>query len=117
VAYDYDPSVRQSVTITPDNYSEPYGGIKPTNSEASPYGQETPYGGPGDVEQWRVFFANQRCQAFQLTIQEIYDASLGVPAGAGLTMSGLNLMISTVRSFRAGPVPQTVGGGTNGGNT
>lgn len=110
IAYDYDPTARQSSMITPDNYSQPYG-------DSSPYGQETPYGGPGDVEQWRIFFANQRCQAFQLTIQEIYDSSLNVPAGAGLTMSGLNLLINPVRPFRAGPVQRSVGGGVNGGNT
>lgn len=110
IAYDYDPAVRQTSMITPNNYSNPYG-------VDSPYGQGSPYGGPGDVEQWRVFFANQRCQAFQLTIDEVYDSSLGVPAGAGLTMSGLNLLISTVRPFRAIPASLSVGGGTNGGNT
>lgn len=109
ISYDYNPSVRQQVTITPDNYSNPYG-------IDSPYGQGTPYGGASDVEQWRIFFANQRCQSFQLTIQEIYDHSLGIPAGEGLRMSGLNLIISTKRSFRAGPVPQSVGVGTNGQN-
>lgn len=115
ISYDYDSSIVQSVTITPDNYSEPYGGIKITNSEASPYGQQTPYGGPGDVEQWRVFLANQRCQSFQITINEIYDHSLGVAAGEGLRMSGLNLLINPVRGFRAGPVQRSVGGGSNGG--
>lgn len=110
IAYDYSPEIVQSVTITPNNYSQPYG-------VSSPYGQESLYGGPGDVEQWRVFFANQRCQSFQLTIQEIYDPSLGVPAGAGLTISGLNLLISAMRSSRAIPSSISVGGGTNGGNT
>lgn len=110
IAYDYDPAPKQSTMITPDNYSNPYG-------VDSPYGQGTPYGGPGDVEQWRVFFANQRCQAFQLTIEEVFDASFGVPAGAGLTMSGLNLLISTVRPFRAIPSGNSVGGGVNGLNT
>ena len=112
IAYDYEPAVVQSVTITPNNYSVPYGGFG--NDEASPYGQETPYGGPGDIEQWRVFLANQRSQAIQLNIQEIYDESLGVPAGEGLRMSGINLLISTIRPFRAQQSATTVGGGTNG---
>lgn len=110
IAYDYDSNIRQSTTITPNNYSQPYG-------VSSPYGQEALYGGPGDVEQWRIFFANQRCQAIQLSIQEIYDASLGVPAGEGLRMSGLNVLISTVRPFRAIPSNVSVGGGVNGANT
>ena len=109
IAYDYNPSVVQSTTITPNNYSLPYGGD-------SPYGQGNPYGGPGDVEQWRIFLANQRCQAIQLSIQEIYDASLNVPAGEGLRMSGLNFLISTIRPFRAQPANVSVGSGANGSN-
>lgn len=109
VAYDYNPTATQVTTITPDNYAPNYG-------SSSSYGQEPLYGGPGGVEQWRVFFSNQRCQAFQLTIQEIYDPSFGVPAGAGLTISGLNLLISAARSFRAIGANNSVGGGTNGAN-
>ena len=109
IAYDYNSNIVQSTTISPDNYSLPYGGD-------SPYGQGDPYGGPGDVEQWRLFFANQRCQAIQLNIQEIYDPSLGVPAGEGLRMSGLNVLISTIRPFRAQPNNVSVGGGTNASN-
>jgi len=107
IAYDYNPAITQSTIITPNNYSLPYG-------EDSPNGQGNPYGGPGDIEQWRVFLANQRCQAIQLTIQEIYDSSLGVSAGEGLRMSGLNFLISTIRPFRAQPAAASVGGGTNG---
>ena len=109
LAYDYDPALVQSSLIKPDNYSGPYG-------NSSPYGQQTPYGGGTAREQWRIFFANQRCQAFQLNVQEIYDPSLGVPAGAGLTISGLNCLISTVRPFRAISSGHSVGGGTNGMN-
>jgi hypothetical protein len=109
IAYDYNPAITQSTIISPNNYSLPYGGD-------SPYGQGSPYGGPGDIEQWRIFLANQRCQAVQLTIQEIYDSSLGVSAGEGLRMSGLNFLISTVRPFRAQPANVSVGGGTNGSN-
>lgn len=109
IAYDYNPSITQSTIITPNNYSLPYGGD-------SPYGQGNPYGGPGDIEQWRIFLANQRCQSIQLTIQEIYDASLGVPAGEGLRMSGINMLISTIRPFRAQPANVSAGSGTNGSN-
>lgn len=86
IAYDYNSSPTQSTTISPDNYSPVYGG-------SSPYGAGSPYGGPGDLEQWRVFLATQRCSAFQISINEIYDPSFGTPAGAGLTISGLNLLV------------------------
>lgn len=114
VAYDYNPSPTQSTMISPTNYSPAYAAAPP--SQNSPYGQELLYSGPGDVEQWRVFLANQRCQAFQLQIQEVYDRSLGVLPGEGLRMSGLNLIISTARSFRAIPNVNSAGGGTNGSN-
>ena len=104
------PSITQSVTITPNNYSLPLW------RKTHPYGQGNPYGGPGDVEQWRVFLANQRCQAIQLTIREIYDSSFGCSSWRRLRMSGINLLISTIRPFRAQPANVSVGGGANGSN-
>lgn len=112
IAYDYDPAPKQASTITPDNFSSNYGGNG--SDSQSPYGQQSAYGGPGNVEQWRIFFANQRCQAFQLTINELYDPSFGIPAGEGVRMSGLNLLISTIRPFRAISSAHSVGGGVNG---
>lgn len=109
IAYDYNPSPIQNSLITPSNYSKPYG-------IPSPYGQGSPYGGPSSVEQWRVFLTKQRCQSFQLSLQEIYDPSLGVPAGAGLSISGLNLLIAVARSFRAISSAHSIGGSNSGGN-
>jgi hypothetical protein len=108
MAYDYNDGPTQSVLITPNNYSPTYG----EGASQSPYGQGNPYGGPSGVEQWRVFLTQQRCQALQITIQEIYDPSFGVPAGQGLTLSGLNI----ITGFKSGfyPISQnkTVGGNT-----
>lgn len=70
VAFDYDPAIVQTTTITPTNL-----------------------GTSNAVEQWRVFFERQKCEAFQLTVTETYDASKGLPAGAGLTLSGLDLVV------------------------
>lgn len=70
VAFDYDPAIVQTTTISPTNL-----------------------GTTNPVEQWRVFFERQKCEAFQLTITEAYDASKGLPAGAGLTLSGLDLVV------------------------
>lgn len=92
IAYDYNSSPRQSTLIQPTNASPAYGDI-------SPYGQGK-YGGPGDLEQWRVFLAKQRCQAFQITLEEIYDGSFDVPAGAGLTLSGINLVIGVKKGWK-----------------
>lgn len=112
IAYDYNPAPLQATTITPDNYSSPYGG----GGDMSPYGQQNPYGGPGNKEQWRIFLKKQRCQSFQLICQEVYDPSFGVPAGAGLTMSGLNLVVSLVRGFRTISSNHSVGSNSSGGS-
>lgn len=105
IAYDYNPSPTQSTLISPSNFAGFYGSI-------SPYGQET-YGGPGDIELWRVFLAQQRCMSFQISLKEVYDPSFGVAAGAGLTISGLNLVAGLKKGYRPTAAAQSMGGGTN----
>lgn len=92
IAYDYDPTIVQQSIISPDNFSGYYG-------DDSLYGGSSPYGGISDVEQYRVFLNKQKCQAFQVTIREIYDGTYGVPAGAGLTLSGINLVVGTKKGY------------------
>lgn len=92
VAYDYNSAPVQSDLISPDNYNGPYG-------TDTLYGGSNPYGGAATKEQWRVFLQRQKCQAFQIILNEVFDASLGTPAGAGLTLSGLNLVISGKSSY------------------
>lgn len=102
IAYDYDPTIVQQSIITPDNFSGYYG-------DDSLYGGSSPYGGISDVEQYRVFLEKQKCQAFQVTIREIYDGTYGVPAGAGLTLSGLNLVVGTKKGYPTLPAKYSVG--------
>lgn len=86
VAYDYNNAPIQSDIIQPDNYDGNWG------SQAV-WGSGDNWGGPGSLEQWRVFFQKERCMAVSLLVNEIYDPTLGVPAGAGLTLSGLNFTV------------------------
>lgn len=108
IAYDYNPSPTQSTLISPTNYAGNYG-------DSSPYGQENPYGGEGAVENWRVFLARQRCMAFQISLDEVFDSTAGVPAGAGLTLSGLNLVVGIKKGFRPIAAAQSASGGKNSG--
>lgn len=92
IGFDYNPGITQTVMIEPINYAGPYG--------SDPiYGDNT-YGGQTNVEKWRVFPNRQKCSSFQVSISEIYDPSLGVPAGAGLTLSGLALVVGIKRGTR-----------------
>lgn len=113
IAYDYNSSPSQSSLITPTNFSAVYGGPTPnpedgTDSE-SPYGQGS-YGG-NNVEQWRIFLSRQRCQSFQISIDEIYDSTFGVPAGEGLTLSGINLVYGIKKGFKPISSANSIGGG------
>lgn len=109
IAYDYNNSPEQSSIIHPNNFAPTYGGPQ-SNGQNTVYGQDTPYGGPGNIEWWRVFLDRQRCSAFRITVEEIYDASFGVPAGQGLTLSGINLVVAVKKGFRPQSAAESVGG-------
>lgn len=85
VSYDYLDSIVQSAVVSPSNFTGVYG-------SDTLYGGSSPYGGPGSVEQWQVYFDRQKCQAIQLTVSETFDSTMGTAAGAGLKLSGLNLV-------------------------
>lgn len=92
IAYDYDINVSQVVAISPDNYSPAWGG------DAN-WGSGVFWGGPSQVEQWQINFETQSCETFQINFDEFYDPSKGVAAGAGLTVSGINLVFGQVKGF------------------
>lgn len=101
-AYDYNPSIYHSVMINPNPSLF-------SSGTPSPFGVPTPFGAPFNKLQYRIFAKRQLCEAFQITINEVFDASLGVTAGAGITLSGLNLIIGIERSYRPIPESKSVG--------
>lgn len=86
VAYDYNDSPTQVSTISPDNYSATWG-------DGQVWGSQAFWGGQPSLEQWRIFFQQGKCQAFQITVKESFDPQFGTIPGAGLTISGLNLVV------------------------
>ncbi len=102
IAYDYDENSKQSIIITPDNYSGPWG-------SDSVWGEGSVWGGESQVFKSRVFPKIQKCESFQLTIQEIFDPSLGTSAGAGLTLSGLSMIVGAKKGFRPQKASQSFG--------
>lgn len=91
IAYDYNPTATQQIIITPDNYAGFYG-------DDPLYGDSEFYS-KSDVEQWRVFLDKQKCQAFQIMFNEIYDPEFGGIPGAGLTLSGINLVFGLKKKY------------------
>lgn len=92
ISYDYNPYPTQQTTVSPINFNGPYG-------SDSLYGGESPFGGNSQIEQWRIFLQRQRCEAFQISLQEQFDSSFGVSAGAGLTLSGINLIVGAKKKY------------------
>lgn len=102
-SYDYISSPSQSNIIQPDNYSAPWG------SDLT-WGESTPWGGSSNSEQWRVDLDQQKCQSVQISVTEQFDSSFGVPAGAGFTMSGINLIMGAKSGYPRLSPTRTVGG-------
>lgn len=103
IAYDYNASPTQTTIVSPENFSGTYG------LEPGAYGADSPYGGSGQLEQWRVFLQKQTCQSFQITITETFDSFFGTAAGAGLTLSGLDIIVGLKRAYRPIRAANSVG--------
>lgn len=86
IGYDYSPGPSQTVIVNPDNYGPDWGGD-------ALWGSNGPWGGPSNLEQWQVYLRQQKCESVQITITESYDPAYGAPAGAGLTLSGIDLSV------------------------
>jgi hypothetical protein len=103
VGFNYNPGPVQSVLVTPDNATPNWGGD-------AQWGSNTNWGGgQGDgssadhsanVFAARIFPNQQKCESFQVSVQELFDASIGQSAGEGLTLSGLSLIVGAKRGFR-----------------
>jgi hypothetical protein len=95
LSYDYKAALNQSILITPSQSPIEYGG------EAL-WGSGGPYGSQVDAEIFAArFFPNlQKCESFQVTVQEVFDQAFGLTPGEGLTLSGLNLVVGTKKGYR-----------------
>lgn len=101
ISYNYVDTVTQRFLITPTNFS---------SAVASPFGdQSAPYGSPVDLEQWKIYPRLQKCQSFKIAVNEIYDPTLGVAPGAGLTLSGVNMLVSVKSASRPIRATNTAG--------
>lgn len=105
IAYDYESAPSQTIIINPVNFAGYYGD-DPLYGESLAYGV---YGGASNIEDWRLFPQRQKCKAFQLTFQEIYDPTKGGVAGAGFTLSGLDLVLGVKKGWAPSPATTSAG--------
>lgn len=92
----YEESPSQTLLISPTNYSPPMG----SGPSQSPYGQQEVYGGPSNLEDWQIFLDDQRCMAFAIEVEEIFDPTYGTDAGEGLNLSGINAVLGFKKGYR-----------------
>lgn len=92
VAYDFNaPS--QRAMVSPQNFTGVWG-------SDSLWGQTSPWGGPFNLEQWRIHTDTQKCQVFQITMNEVFNPQYGDLAGPGFDISGINCQIGAKAAWR-----------------
>lgn len=102
LAYDYGVGQSQSILVTPDNVPSKWG-------SQSLWGGGNPWGQTANVFSARLFPEKQKCQSFQVTVNEVYDATQGTAAGAGLTLSGLALVVGVKKGYRTQSAAKSFG--------
>jgi hypothetical protein len=110
VCYDYNSNPLQQTTIMPDNFAG-FWGSEAAWGTGAPWGGASVGAGPTNsgLEQWRIFFDQERCQAVSLIISESFDPAFGTAPGAGLTLSGLNFSIGVVKGKPMLPPGRQIG--------
>jgi len=93
-AYDYISAINQSTLVSPLSPGSIFG-LAP-----GPMGSESPFGGNPSPFKARIFPKIQKCETFQITVNELFDSSLGNVPGAGLTLSGLQMLAGVKKGSR-----------------
>lgn len=101
-AYDFNPSITQSQIVTPD-VAAPNFGLQP-----GPFGSGSPFGGPARPFKARIFPDRQKCESFQVSIQENYVAQTA-NEGAALTLSGMQLLAGMKKGTRTSTASRSFG--------
>lgn len=102
LAYDYNPSIVQSTIVTPNVAGPAWG-------EDSVWGGSGVWGGPPNVFKARVFPQTQKCESFQITINEMFDGTVVGNSGAGLTLSGIDIVAGLKKGYRTSPASRSFG--------
>lgn len=102
IGYDYEDGPTQSLILSPSQAYSTWG-------SDTYWGDASVWGSTTSLEQFRIFLSRQKMQAFQVAFAEQWDSSQGVAAGQGLTVSGLNAVISLKKGYVPLAASQSVG--------
>ena len=110
LAYNYNPSPTQSTIVSPSQQPVTWGSDQLWGS-GSTWGSQGDGGweGQANVFEARVFPQQQKCESFQVTVTEVYNSQYGNYPGAGLTLTGMNLIVGTKRGFRTSKASRNFG--------
>jgi len=97
VYYDYEDGATQVIDVTPEQIYDYWGDPSPNNSPF--WGESSVWGGGQTLEQARIFLNRQKLQAFKMVIQEVFDPTQGTQPGAGLSLSGLNVVVALKKGY------------------
>jgi hypothetical protein len=103
IAYDYNSNSTHSIQVLPDNYGATWG-------DQAQWGSGEAWGGPGNVFEVRLFPNIQKCESFQITINEVFDPSYGTVAGQGLSLSAMTAVVGTKKGYRTQKASTSFGG-------
>lgn len=101
ISFDYADSPLQEIILTPDNVFSVWG-------DSSLWGNAGNTWGGNKVFEARIFTEIQKCQSFQLTVEELSDSSQNIQ-GAGLTLSRINLIVGAKLGYPKLSVGKYVG--------
>jgi hypothetical protein len=100
IAYDFNPYfVQQDYINATSLLSVPLYGVD------SPYGSGTPYGGDYPLYQWRIDFARQKCQAFQLSMEDVQASEFG----EGMSLSAIAISVGAKKGLNKLPASRSFG--------
>lgn len=103
IAYDYNPSSNHSIQVLPENYGATWG-------DQAQWGSGEAWGGPGNIFEVRLFPNIQKCESFQITINEIFDPTYGTASGQGLNLSAMTAVVGTKKGYRTQKASTSFGG-------
>ena len=100
VAYDFSPA------FTQQNYINATALIAPTTyGSSSTYGSDSVYGGASPTYQWRVDLVQQKCEAIQISIEDVQSSSFG----EGFSLSAITFLVGQKQGLNRVPATRTFG--------